>query len=181
MKQKTGCGGLTEEDCVPWALCQRLGGEKRGRGKQWQWGRREEWGSRDTVKRASLGREKVSRMVATFKFRPTSSLVNLIDRSLLLFSLSHLCSFHWAYPKLDMLCPSSSISPDLTLHAPFHNSVSLLSYQIFLTAIWKYHSFICFFLFTHLSVFVPAQLWSNLSLVSFFCSPVHLFSSPFLQ
>lgn len=25
MKQKKGCGGLTEEDCVPRALCQRSG------------------------------------------------------------------------------------------------------------------------------------------------------------
>lgn len=33
-------GGLTEEDCVPRALCQGEGGEEKAGGEQWQWGKK---------------------------------------------------------------------------------------------------------------------------------------------
>lgn len=53
MKQKKGCGGLTEEDCVPRALRQRCGRRGTNWGKQRGW--REEWGSGDDLKMQNGG------------------------------------------------------------------------------------------------------------------------------
>lgn len=39
-RRRGGCGGLTEEDCVPRALCQGEGGEEKAGGEQWQWGKK---------------------------------------------------------------------------------------------------------------------------------------------
>lgn len=132
----------------------------------------------------SKGRQRESKQhCGYFKILSTVSLVNLIDPSRLLFSRSHLPRTSLSISYIEQALSIFLYFSWLDSPCAFSQLTSLMSHQVFVTFIWKYHLF-----FFQFSVYSPISvcpctllLWSNCPLSPFFFPPVRLFSSPFLD